>query len=494
MTDKPVRVRFAPSPTGYLHIGGARTALFTWLYARANHGKFILRIEDTDQNRFVEDSLQNLLFSLRWLGLQWDEGPEVGGDYGPYIQSERLENYQKWANWLVEQGKAYRCYATTEELARAKEIQEKSGKRGAGYERMHRYLSDEERTKLHAEREGKHVIRFAMPLEGTTEVYDRVRGKIVFDNSELSDAVLLKSDGFPTYHLAVVVDDHLMEISHVTRTTEWMPSAPLHVQLYEAFGWEQPEWVHLPFVLCPNGEKMSKRKPCKTETEDEIVPVSVDEYIAAGYQPEAVINWLTNIGWNFGDDIEFFYVEDTIKRFNFDRINPAPARVPLPKLKALNGEHIRHMSDEQVAAQLRPMLEQAYGALDEAKFKAIIPYIKGRINPLREGVPLVKFLFGEFTPVTVEQMLPKKMDAAQLKDILQRSHDLLSSLEDFSAASQEKAMRAMVEAMGLKAGQVFSPLRWAVIAQEVSPPLFESMEVLGKEISLTRLQEALNSF
>lgn len=488
---KPVRVRFAPSPTGYLHIGSARTALFTWLYARANNGSFILRIEDTDQNRFVEDSLQQMMRSLRWLGLEWDEGPDKGGSYGPYIQSERLAHYQQWANWLVEQGKAYRCYATPEELARAKEMAEKAGKRGAGYERMHRYLSDEERARLHEARGGKHVIRFAMPLEGTTEVYDRVRGKIVFDNSELNDAVLLKSDGFPTYHLAVVVDDHLMEISHVTRTTEWLPSAPLHVQIYQAFGWEQPEWVHLPVILCPGGGKMSKRKPCKSE-EGEMIPVSVDEYIDAGYEPEAVVNWLTHLGWSFGDDREFFSVEETIQRFSFDRINPAPAKVPLSKLKALNGEHIRAMDNTRLADKLRPMLEAAYGHIDPDKLMGIIPHIKARINPMRDAVPLVKFLFAkEFTPATLEQMLPKKMDVAQLRDVLQRCYEILAGLDDFSAANQDSHIRALVDEMGLKTGQVFSPLRWAVIAQEVSPPLFESMEVLGQETALVRLKDAI---
>lgn len=491
MSNKPVRVRFAPSPTGYLHIGSARTALFTWLYARANDGAFILRIEDTDQNRFVEDSLQQMMRSLRWLGLEWDEGPDKGGNYGPYVQSERLEHYQKWANWLVEQGKAYRCYATPQELARAKELAEKAGKRGAGYERMHRFLSDEERARLHDERGGKYVIRFAMPLEGTTEVYDKVRGKIVFDNSELNDAVLLKSDGFPTYHLAVVVDDYLMQISHVTRTTEWLPSFPLHARIYEAFGWEQPEWVHLPVILCPGGGKMSKRKPCKSE-EGETIPVSVDEYIDAGYEPEAVVNWLTNLGWSFGDDREFFYVHETIQRFNFDRINPAPAKVPLSKLKALNGEHIRAMSDERIAQELHPMLEAVYGEIDTNKLLGIIPHIKARINPMRDAVPLVKFLFAkEFVPATTEQMIPRKMDAAQVKTILQRCYDVLNGLEDFSAATQDKHIRALVEETGLKTGQVFSPLRWATIAQEVSPPLFESMEVLGKEVSLARLRDAI---
>ena len=489
VTSRPVRVRFAPSPTGYLHIGGARTALLNWLFARHSGGKFILRIEDTDQVRFVKDAVDNLMESMRWLGLDWDEGPDVGGDYGPYVQSGRLELYQKWAHWLVEQGKAYRCYATPEELAHAKEQakQERGGKI-MGYERIHRFISEAERAQLQAER-GHYAIRFATPLEGQTIVHDRVRGQIVFDNTSLSDAVLLKSDGFPTYHLGVVVDDHFMNISHVMRSDEWIPSFGLHHNLYQAFGWDAPEWVHLPVILNPSGKgKISKRKP-PVDDEGHPIPVMVHEYREQGYLPDALVNFLTNIGYNFGDDQEIFTPAETIARFTLDRINNAGAKFPMSKLKWLNGEYVQGLDDETFIMTLSRHLEKVYGAIDPHKLAILAPELKKRANPLSKAVPFVKFLYA-YEPCAPAELIQKQMDAAHTKEILRRSYATIDALADFNVAVLDTAIRALVEDMGLKVGQVLGTLRQAITAQQVSPPLWESMLALGKEESLKRIQAA----
>ena len=275
---KPARVRFAPSPTGHLHLGGLRTALFDWMYARRTGGQFVLRIEDTDQKRYNPESLNSLTTGLRWLGLDWDEGPDVGGPFGPYVQSERKPLYETYAQQLVDAGKAYRCYTTEAEL-------EELRKQGKEYDRRHRWLTPEQRAAFDAE-DRSYVVRFAIPLEGSTTVHDAIRGEVVVENQRIPvDPVLLKSDGMPTYHLAVVVDDHLMEITHILRGEEWLPSAPLHVLVYEAFGWEQPEFVHLPVILDPSGKgKMSKRKPLVDGRE---MPVFVSDFIQEGYLPEA---------------------------------------------------------------------------------------------------------------------------------------------------------------------------------------------------------------
>lgn len=493
MSDRPVRVRFAPSPTGHLHIGGARTALLGWFFARANNGKFILRIEDTDQKRYTEGAVEKLIEALQWLGLQWDEGPDIGGPYGPYVQSERLALYQQWANWLVEQGKAYKCYATEEELKHAREVAEKTTGRTAGSERLHRWLSDEERARYEKER-GSYVIRFAYPLEGQTVVHDHIRGKIVFDNSEQRDSVLLKSDGFPTYHLAMAVDDHFMEISHVTRTEEWIPSLGLHHQLYAAFGWDEPDWVHLPVVLNPNGKgKMSKRKP-PTDDQGNIIPVFVDAFKEQGYLPDAIVNFLTNVGWNFGDDREIFTVEETLQRFTLSRINPSSAAFPIQKLYWLNGVYIRQKSAEELAPMLKPFLERDGYKVDDARLLAITPHIQERLATLADAGLFTAFLWvDEFTPAPVEELIPAKLSAEQTRDILAGVYSTLAELPDFKAETQEPALRALAEKLGVKPGMLFNPIRVATTAQKVAPPLFQSMEVLGRDETLQRIKRSLDA-
>ncbi len=482
--ERPVRVRFAPSPTGPLHIGGARTALFNWLFARHHGGRFILRIEDTDQARYVPGSVELILEGLRWLGLDWDEGPDVGGDYGPYVQSQRLALYQEWAAWLVEQGKAYRCYCTTERLAALRE------EGSQGYDRRCRHLTPAE----YAEHEAQgdpYVIRFKMPLEGQTTVHDLIRGDISVDNRTLTDLVLLKSDGFPTYHLANVVDDHFMAISHILRADEWIPSAPVHWQLYQAFGWEMPAIAHLPVILNPNGKgKLSKRKAGFTQNGRQ-VPVLLHEFREARYLPQAVVNFLTNIGWSFGEDREVFSVEEAIARFDLSRVNPAGGIFPLEKLDWLNGVYIRQMDPAELAPLLREPLQAAGYAVDDAVLQRVIPLVQTRIHALDDVVQMAGFFFREVTPPDPETIIQEKMDAASTREALLAAGEALAGLDDFEAGTLERALRGLAKRLGLTTSQLFGLLRVVVTGQTVSPPLFETMAIVGRERCLARIQAAL---
>ncbi len=300
--QRPARVRFAPSPTGFLHLGGLRTALFNWLYARHTGGQFILRIEDTDQKRYNPESLEDLMAGLRWLGLEWDEGPDKGGPFGPYVQTERLDIYAKYAEELIGEGHAYRCYCTAEELDAMREEQRAKGL-AQGYDRRCRYLTPAQRAQFEAAGRPS-VVRLAVPLEGTTVVHDLIRGDIEMENVAINDPVMVKTDRIPTYHFAVVVDDHLMEITHIIRADDWIPSAALHKLTYDAFGWEMPVLVHLPVILDPSGKgKMSKRKMVVAGKE---YLAMVHEFIDAGYLPDAMFNFLTNVGWNYDPEQEIF--------------------------------------------------------------------------------------------------------------------------------------------------------------------------------------------
>jgi glutamyl-tRNA synthetase len=489
-STRPVRVRFAPSPTGSLHIGGLRTALFNWLFARHNNGQFILRIEDTDQKRFDPTALDSLTEALQWAGLQWDEGPIVGGEYGPYVQSERLEHYQHWGNWLVENDLAYKCYCTKERLDQVNKEKE-ARKEAPGYDRHCRDLTADQRAGYEAQGLTP-VIRFKMPLDGETVAHDLILGDVSFDNSKLQDSVILKSDGFPTYHLAHVVDDYLMKISHVMRANEWFSSIPLHIQLWKAFGWEMPEYAHLPVMLNPNGKgKISKRNPPRDD-QGNIIPVMVHDYINEGYLPEAVVNFLTNIGWNFGDEREKFTVQEAIERFDLSRVNPANSAYPIDKLKWLNGEYIRELPTEELARRLKPFVERAGLEVNTDVLLKVTPLVQTRLKTLKDIVPLAGFFFeDEFRPAPVEYLIQKNMDAAKTREVLERAYQILFSLNDFSHTTQEEVMRALADEMGLKPNQVFGTIRVAVTGQQVATPLFETMEILGKDVSLERIQLAL---
>ena len=357
-----------------------------------------------------------------------------------------------------------------------------------GYDRHCRTLTPEQRAAREANGES-YVIRFKMPLEGTTTVHDLIRGDITVDNTTLTDLVLLKSDGFPTYHLANVVDDHFMEISHILRAEEWIPSAPVHQQLYAAFGWEMPVIAHLPVILNPNGRgKLSKRTVGFTE-DGRSVPVRLNEFREAGYLPEAIVNFLTNIGWSFGDDREVFTMEETIERFDLSRVNPAGGKFPLEKLDWLNGVYIREMAPDRLSEKLRERMEAAGFRVDPVQMRRITPLIQPRIQSLNDVVEKAAFFFEDVHP-TAETLVQKKMDVAQTRDALDAALDLLETLSDFDAETLEEALRAQCDRLGLKTRQFFGLLRVALTAQEVAPPLFETMSILGREESIRRIQAA----
>lgn len=494
MTDsssKPVRVRFAPSPTGPMHIGGLRTAVFNWLFARHHGGQFILRIEDTDRTRYQEDAEDLIYNALDWIGLDIDESSRDGGDFGPYRQSERLELYQKWATWLVENGKAYYDYTTPEELAALREEQA-ARKEPPGYDRRHRDISDEERARL--KNEGRpEVIRFKMPLEGTTVVQDLLRGEIEFDNATLNDLVLLKSDGYPTYHLANVVDDHLMQISHIMRASEWLASAPVHKQLYDAFGWDMPEIVHLPVILNPNGKgKMSKRE--LQDAKGHVIPVLVHRYQEMGYLPEAMLNFLMNLGWSFGDDQEIFSAQEAIERFDVMRINPVNSAYPVDKLRWFNGVYIREqITVEDFTERIRQVLVDAGLTVDDAKLKIIAPTLQTRLETLNDVVDLAGFIFRDtFEPASADDHIQKKMDAEGTLKALEASHAFLSNADFSEPESMNDPMRQLAKDNGWKAGQLFGTLRTATSAQKIAPPLFDTFAALGREETLRRVQLSID--
>jgi glutamyl-tRNA synthetase len=446
-------------------------------------------VEDTDQKRFDPDALRGLYEALNWSGLDWDEGPDKGGSHGPYVQSERLELYQKWAEWLVEQGKAYRAYDTPEELAQINE-ERKARKLPPGYDNRHRDLTSEQEQQFIDEGR-KPVIRFRAPDEGKTVVNDLVRGEVEFDNKTVQDMVLLKSDGFPTYHLAVVIDDHFMEITHVMRGIEWLPSLPLHIHLWEAFGWEQPHYAHLPIILNPDGKgKLSKRKPPR-DKHGNPMPVMVNNFKDDGYVPEAILNFLFNIGWNFGDEREVFSVEEAIERFgDLKRVNPANSAYPPEKLEWLNGIYIREkMSSDELAEHLRGPLEDAGYDVDMDLLRQVAPLVQTRIKTFNDVVDMAGFFFAEsFSPPSVDHLVQKKMDAESTRDMLEKSYEVLKDWDDWSHEATYERMKQFAQDHELKNGQVFGGLRVAVTGQRISTPTFETMEILGKEESLRRIR------
>ena len=492
---RPARVRFAPSPTGHLHLGGLRTALFDWLWARKTRGQFILRIEDTDRKRFDPDSLESLISGLRWLGLDWDEGPDIGGPFSPYVQSQRQQIYREKAQDLVDRGAAYRCYCTPERLATMREAQRQVGK-GTGYDRHCRHLSDDERRQREAEGVPS-VVRFAVPLEGVTTFDDLLRGEIRVENRQLQDEVLLKADGLPTYHLAAMVDDNLMEITHVLRGEEWLATAPIHKLIVEAFGWDMPVLVHLPVILDPSGKgKMSKRK--KMVAGKEFLAL-VHEFQHSGYLPDAMFNFLTNVGWNYDPEQEVFSREEAIERFRLEEINPSAAALPYEKLDWLNGLYIRELTPSALKSALLPFLSRQLGLSEtyleaDRKLNVLIPVIQERIKRLDEAAEWVDWAFqetGEISYADPKLLIGRKLDAAQSAEMLRSGASLLTGLNPFTAESIHVAFRERAEELGVKAGSFFGPVRGAISGKKVSPPLFESIEALGREETVQRINHAV---
>ncbi len=485
-----VRVRFAPSPTGYLHIGGARTALFNWMFARKHGGDFILRIEDTDQSRYVEGAIENLLESLKWLGLDWDEGPDVGGNYGPYTQSERTELYRKWADYLLENGHAYKDFTTKEELAEMRAYQKANGL-PLGYDRRHRDLSADEIADLEAQGLG-YTVRFKAPLDGQTVIPDLLRGDIVFENNQIQDNVLLKSDGFPTYHLANVVDDHFMQITHIMRGEEWISSAPLHKHLYDAFGWNMPNIAHLSVILSPSGRgKLSKRDQAFQDG-DSYVLVKTLDYAKDGFLPEATINWLANIGWNYGDDVEIFDIADAIQRFTIPDMNPAPTKLPFSKLEWLNGQYIQALEPLELAKLVKPYLDAAGIEVNVDALIALMPAMSVRMKRLPDALEFLQFLDDESWQPEQGRLTHKKLAEPAAVRAFSAAREFIAA-NDYDLESLGGKMREIGEQYtdNQKAGPFLGTMRYAVTGQQVSPPLFESIMALGKTRTLARLDGVL---
>ncbi len=489
-----VRTRFAPSPTGYLHIGGARTALFSYLYAKKHGGQFILRIEDTDEKRTVEGAAQALMDDLRWLGIQWDEGPDIGGPTGPYTQSERRELYHKWAHWLVDNGYAYKCFATADELKEMREAQITAGQQPE-YDRRYRDISADEAAKLEADGRA-YVIRFKMPLEGQTVVPDAIRGDITFENSQLTDYVIFKSTGLPTYHLAVVVDDHFMGITHITRGDEWVNTAPIHVQLYQAFGWDMPEFAHLPVILNPSGKgKLSKRTQ-SFQDGNTLVLVKTSEFRENGYLPPALVNFLTNIGWAYGDDVEIFTPEESMERFELADINPSAASMPYTKLDWINNQYIMKLTPEALADQIMPFIERDNLPISKEQISALAPVVGMRLKRLTDIYEQLQFLLTDETVhLTADQLTHKKMGPEAALAAFMATRDYISDLDgdSFTAEGIADRLRAIGEMFteNEKAGPYLGTARMAVTGQKVSPPLFEAMIALGQDVALERLNRAI---
>ncbi len=489
-SPKPARVRFAPSPTGRTHLGSGRTALYDYLLARQTGGQFILRIEDTDRKRYNPKSEQELVDSLHWLGLQWDEGPDLGGPYAPYHQSERKDIYQRYAQQLIKRGHAYYCFCTTERLARMR-LGQQHRKEPPRYDGTCRLLAPEEAAQRAAAGES-HVVRFKMPKEGTITVRDRLRGEITVENRNLDDYILIKSDGLALYHLAAIVDDHLMKITHVIRGSEWLPTFPLHVHIIRAFGWQEPEWVHLSIFLKPSGKgKMSKRDAAEMMRDG--FSIYLTDLCKMGYLPEAVVNWIALMGWSYDDHTEFFSMDNLIEKFSLDRLNPSPAAINISKLDHFNGLHIRSLSIDDLTRRLKPFFEAAGYQVDDVKLKRITPIIQERIGTLEEAPQIAGFFFQEDVHPHPEELLGKKMSAAESVIAARRAYQVLAALAEITPATAEPPMRALADELSLKAGQLFGILRLAVTGQRVSPPLFESMTIIGKDKVLARVQKAIET-
>ncbi len=491
MADKisqAVRVRFAPSPTGRTHLGSGRTALYNYLLARKSGGQFILRIEDTDRKRYVPEAEQELIDSLHWLGLDWDEGPDKGGPHAPYRQSERKAIYQQFAHQLIESGHAYYCFCSPQRLAQMRQEQQ-ARKQPLLYDGTCRRLTPEEA--LRRVQAGEpHVIRFKTPKEGSITVHDLLRGDITVENRVLDDFILIKSDGLAVYHLAAMVDDHLMGITHVIRGSEWLSTFPLHGHIIRAFGWEAPVFVHLSVFLKPSGKgKMSKRESAQLiESGHSIFLMDLKDL---GYIPEGVLNWIALMGWSYDDRTEFFTLEDLVDKFSLEKLNPSPAAINFSKLDHFNGLHIRNLAVDDLARRLKPFFEAAGYAVDDQKLLKVAALVQPRIVTLDDALPMGGFFFKDEIQIEPADLIGKNMTPAETIQVAERAYGILAQVPEITHETAEAPLRRLAEEMGLSAGQVFGILRVAVTGQTVSPPLFESMAVIGREKVLERVRKAI---
>lgn len=525
-----VRVRYAPSPTGLQHIGGVRTALFNYLFARSCGGKFVLRLEDTDRTRYDEKFVKNLFDTMEWLGLDWDEGGQKGGEYGPYIQSKRFDLYKKYAEELVSKGQAYYCFCDAERLERIRKIQSEN-KMAPGYDRACRHLTQKEiEEKLQSG--APHVIRLKVPLEGSVKFHDELLGDIEWKCADISpDPVLLKSDGFPTYHLANIVDDHLMQITHVMRAQEWIPSTPLHVQMYKAFGWQPPVFCHLPMVNGRDGQKLSKRHGA----------TSVNEFRARGYLPRAILNYVALLGCSYIEGKDLYTLDELAANFKVEHLNKSPAVFDYKKLEWYNGQYIRMMTDEELLTATLPFItgtgdaamsvnvtpefpaplvgpkysgvkmdengklsvanndnnDKALSMTDDEirqKLLLIMPLIKERLRYLTEAAQMVHFVFSNPSLTDAAVIIPKKLDANKTRDVLNRAKDFIEKIFNSTHEESEAYAKSIAESLGVKLGDFMMPIRIAVTGSKISPPLIGSILILGKTETLKRLDAALKLF
>ena len=486
-----VRVRFAPSPTGMLHIGGLRTALYNYLFAKGNDGTFLLRIEDTDQARYVEGAEEDIKQSLNWAGMQVDEGPENPGDAGPYRQSERKDMYEQYAEQLVEQGNAYYAFDTTEELDQMRERLKKSGNPSPKYDAITRMSMKnsltlpEEEVERKLEEGEEYVIRLKVPRRETIRFEDEVRGFVSFESKGLDDQVLLKSDGMPTYHLANVVDDHLMKISHVIRGEEWLSSTPKHILMYEYFGWEPPKMAHLPLIMSPSGGKLSKRK-----AETEGIPINTKDYIDQDFEPEALVNFLAYLGWSPGDDSEIHSLDELCDMFSLDRVSKGGAVFDYKKLIWYNEHYLREKPADELWPRVQEIAKEHGLDPDEKYMKQIIPLMKDRVSKVEDFVTMGRFFFED--PEEYEDKAVKKWkdnSAELLEAYVEKIEDL--DEDKFEAKTLKDKIKEVIEEYDVGFGPVMMPLRVAVSGMGYGPDLTPTIELLGKETTIRRITTAI---
>jgi glutamyl-tRNA synthetase len=475
-SEAPVRVRFAPSPTGYPHLGNIRTALFNWLFARHHGGAFVLRIEDTDVARRVEGAVDIILDSLRWLGLNWDEGP--------YFQSQRLSLYRETAQRLLDEDRAYLCYCSPERLEAMRQEQMKR-KQPPKYDRRCRDLTQQERTGLKAGSVSA-VVRFKTPLAGETTFHDLIYGRVTFKHDTLDDFVLLKSDGYPTYHLANIVDDHLMAISHILRAEEWLSSTPRHVLLYQALNWQPPQFAHLPMILGPDRAKLSKRHGA----------TNINEYQQQGYLPDAMVNFLALLGWSLDDRTELLSREELTRHFSLERVGKTGAIFNKEKLEWMNGIYLRRLSLAEFVHQAMPFLdrglpESVRRPLDESYVSQVLALIQERAKTLAEVPQLADFFFVDEPQQDLDLFLKGRLDGKSATGAITIASQKLEKLATWDAAALESVLRPLAAELNLRTGEFFGLLRVAVTGRTAAPPLFQTMAVLGKEKCLKRLRIAL---
>jgi glutamyl-tRNA synthetase len=483
----PITVRFAPSPTGRMHIGSARTALYNYLLAKKVGGRFILRIEDTDQKRFSPEAEAEIIEGLHWLGMDWDEGPDIGGPHAPFRQSEARQMYLDHARQLIESDHAYPCFCTAERIALMRE-QHRARKEQPLYDGLCRRLDSGEAARRAAAGE-RHVIRFKTPDEGTTTATDMLRGEITVENKTLDDFILVKSDGLALYHLAAMVDDHRMGVTHVIRGSEWLSTLPLHALVVRAFGWREPAWCHLSIFLKPSGKgKMSKRDSAQAVTEGH--SIYVRDLKEMGFLPEGVVNWIALMGASFDEAEDVFTMDELIRRFEIKHLNPSPAAINFEKADHFNGTHIRRLTVDDLAARLRPVFEKAGYAVDDAKLRRVAAALQVRIVTLDDAPAMGGFFFRESVAPDPKELVGKGLTPAQSADALHAARETLAAKTAFDPAAAEEELRALAETLGCKPGVLFGIIRSAVTGQAVSPPLFASLEIIGRETFLARLEGA----